>query len=165
MSVEETVEQLLGPVLETINVDLVDVDYKGGNLKVVVNRVDGVDTATLVQVNRLVSPLLDQHDPIPGRYTLEVTSPGLERRLRRLKHYTDAIGEQVVIKLFPERDVRRLRGELTAVGEDWVTVTVTEIDGVELTTPESRDVVLADISSARTVFEWGPQPKPGKAKK
>src|SRR5688572_26160369 len=107
MSVEERVDELLSPVVATLDVELVDVELAGGILRLTVDRPDrrdredGVTTDQLAKVNRLVGPLLDQHDPIPGRYTLEVSSPGLERSLKRPDHYRRAVGEVVVVKLGP----------------------------------------------------------------
>jgi ribosome maturation factor RimP len=95
--------------------------------------------------------VLDELDPVPGKYTLEVSSPGLERTLRTPDHYRRAIGEKVRIKLRAELEgTRRIEGVLTDAGDDGVTV-------------DDRRVSYADIDRARTVFEWGPTPKPGKA--
>ncbi len=191
MSVQERVHDLLDGVVATLDVELVDVEFTGGTLRVTVDAEGGVTTESLAEVNRLISPILDQHDPVPGRYTLEVSSPGLERPLRRHDHYRRAIGEQVVVKLVPAADVRRLRGTLLALddplGADTdptgpaptdpepvetdagpdpapgpaITIEVVEIDGVELDDPVERRVELDEVASARTLFEWGPTPKPG----
>ncbi|MEL7156269.1 MAG: ribosome maturation factor RimP [Actinomycetota bacterium] len=164
MTVEAIVHDLLVGVVEQVGVELIDVEYAGGSLRVTVDAEGGVTTEQLAQVNRLVSPILDQHDPIPGRYTLEVSSPGLERPLRTPAHFARAVGEQVVIKRGPDAEPRRLRGTLTASDDTTATVEVVEIDGVELAEPAAHQVELATVDSARTVFDWGPQPKPGQPK-
>lgn len=163
MSVQDRVHDLLDPVVATLDVELVDVEFAGGTLRVTIDRDGGVTTESLAEVNRLISPILDQHDPIPGRYTLEVSSPGLERKLKRPDHYRRAIGEQVLVKLVPDAAHRRLRGQLVAVDASPGTVDldVVEVDGVELDEPERRQVPLSEVTTARTVFEWGPAPKPG----
>lgn len=169
MSVTDNVIDLLEPVVATLGVELVDVEFNGGLLRVTVDQDGGITTDVLAKVNRNISPILDQHDPIPGRYTLEVSSPGVERRLNTLAHYRRAIGENVIVKLFPGHEQRRIRGELIAVDDtasgadhDFVTVDAVETDGVDLAEVARFEIALADVSKARTVFDWGPAPKPGK---
>ena len=67
---------------ETLGLDLYDVEFSTGTLNVVVTRAGGVDPEALATANRAISEWLDANDPIAGRYTLDVSSPGLERRLR-----------------------------------------------------------------------------------
>ncbi len=89
-------------------------------------------------------------------YALEVSSPGLERPLRRREHFVRAIGATVSVKhRIADGSVVRERGTLTAA--DAVQITV-ETDGA----PQA--ITYDDIVQARTVFDWGPAPKPGKAK-
>ncbi len=172
--VADRVLQLLAPVVATADVELLDVEWTGGTLRLVIDEPEdrrgvvdepedrrGVTTAKLAAVNRLVSPILDQHDPVPGRYTLEVSSPGVERPLRRLEHYRRAIGEDVVLKLVPDVGPRRLRGGLRSVDEEHVVVEVVEMDGVDLDQSDSQRIDIAHIKSARTVFDWSPTPKKG----
>ena len=168
MTFVEEVERLLAPIVATAGVELVEVVYHSGNLRVVIDREGGIDTESLTQVSRLISPILDQNDPVPGRYTLEVSSPGLERPLRKLSHFERAVGEEIVAKMVGGSEKRRYRGELAQVhsadGTDGETITikVKEIDGVELAEPETQVLSLDKIDKARTVFSWGPSPKPGK---
>ncbi len=164
MSVEDRVQDLLEPIVATVGVELVDVEFNGGTLRVTVDRDDGITTESLAEVNRLVSPVLDQHDPIPGRYTLEVSSPGLERPLKTLSHYQRAEGEEIIVKLVPSAEQRRLKGRLLSIdaeGDTTLALEVTEVDGVDLPESERRQVAVVDVASARTVFDWGPAPKPG----
>ncbi len=152
---------LLAPIVATAGVELLDVEWTGGTLRVVLDHEDGVNTDSLTTVNRLISPILDQHDPVPGRYTLEVSSPGVERPLRRLEHFRRAIGEEIVVKTIATVEPRRVKGELQSVADSSLTIDVTEVDGVDLTEAEPRVLALADVSTARTVFDWGPTPKLG----
>lgn len=162
MSVSDEVQDLLGPIVATLGVELLETEYTGGLLRLTIDAEAGVTTAQLAEVNRTVSPLLDQHDPVPGRYTLEVSSPGLERALKKSGHFRRAVGETITIKLNPDREPRRIKGKLTVVDDDVVTVTANQVDGVDLAGPKEHQVSLFDIATARTVFEWGPSPKPGK---
>ena len=179
ITVEERVHELLAPIVATLGIELLDVEYNSSALRLTIEEADGgVTTGRLAEVNRLISPILDQHDPIPGRYTLEVSSPGLERPLKRAEHFRRAIGETIVVKLQPEHRPRRLRGSLLSVDETApadsdlstvgspgtatsIVIDMVEVDGVELDEPEQRTVELSAIDRARTVFEWGPGPKPG----
>jgi ribosome maturation factor RimP len=168
MSVQEQVHDLLAPIVATLGLELLDVDFSGSSLRLTVDEpAGGITTERLAEVNRMVSPILDQHDPVPGRYTLEVSSPGLERPLKRTEHFQRAVGEEIVVKLVPEAQPRRIRGALQAVepgasgGGATLAIDAVEIDGVELDEPEPRVVDVDTIAKARTVFEWGPAPKPG----
>lgn len=160
MGVVERVQPLVDPILADLGLDLYDLEHAGGILKVVVDKEGGVDLESLSLVTRLLSRELDHTDPIPGRYTLEVTSPGLERNLRTPAHFRRAVGTLVSIRTLPHAaGERRLQGILVAADDTSVTVRGTEA-GADL--GEERTVALADIERARTVFEWGGAPKPGK---
>ncbi len=87
------------------DLELYDVEFSTGTLNVVVNRPGGVDVEALTSANRTISEWLDANDPIPGRFTLDVSSPGLERRLRTVTHFKSAVGEVVTL--------RELRGKRT----------------------------------------------------
>ncbi len=115
----------------------------------------GITLDSLSLATRLISRELDHEDPIAGHYTLEVTSPGLERQLRTPAHYQREVGKTITIRLRdPHADPRRFQGALTAADDR--TATLLLDDGTE------RVVSIDDVDKARTVFEWGPKPKPGK---
>jgi ribosome maturation factor RimP len=159
MAVTDRVTEIVSPLLGSLGVDLIDVEHASGRLRVTVDQQGGIDSGVLTAATRAVSRALDEHDPVPGRYTLEVSSPGLERPLRTREHFERAIGEEVALRLVAgvEGD-RRVRGELRSVDGDAVVVSVGSDDGERL----DRRIALDEIDRARTVFEWGPAPKPGK---
>ena len=97
----ERVRQLVAPLLTEPDLVLYDVEYTGGTLKVVLDRPGGVDMGSITAVTRAVSAALDEADIVPSSYTLEVSSPGLERSLRTPEHFAGAIGREVRIKLRP----------------------------------------------------------------
>lgn len=177
MSIETTVAELLEPVVATLDVEILDIEWNGNSLRVVVDRTwgpdevidktNGITTQQLADVNRLIGPILDQHDPVPGRYTLEVSSPGVERKLTKLEHYRRAVGEQVVIKMLPKFEPRRVKGELKSLDEAAGSIDVVgdEIDGIDQAAPEVITIDIASVQKARTSFDWGPAPKPGGPKK
>jgi ribosome maturation factor RimP len=123
-----------------------------------------VDLDALANANRELSRALDELDPFPGAYTLEVSSPGLERRLRTAAHFGRAIGETVTIRTLPgtaSDAARRVRGVLCAADDAGCTLEGPEVpDG-------SMRITYDQIERARTVFEWGSDraAKPGKGAK
>jgi ribosome maturation factor RimP len=138
----------LRPLLTPLGLDLYDVEFSAGTLNVVVNQPGGVDLEALTKANRTISEWLDANDPVAGRFTLDVSSPGLERRLRTPEHFKSAVGEVVTLReLRGDEPTRRLEG--TVVDADDTTVSLDD---------RERGVVvirLDSIERARTVFEWG----------
>ena len=146
---------LLAPVLADSALELIDVEVRSGVVLVTVDREGGVDLEALTQANRAVSNLLDEHDPFPGHYTLEVSSPGVERTLRTPAHFARAIGEKVSVKTRPQVEGdRRLTGTLVASDDRGLVLRIE--DGPM----GDRRLGYADIDRARTVFEWGPAARP-----
>jgi ribosome maturation factor RimP len=159
----ERVRDVVLPLLTERQLDLYDIELAGPVLKVVVDRPagesGGLDLDVLADATRAVSRALDEADPIAGHYTLEVTSPGLERPLRTPRHFVRAVGEAVNVKVTAaaaaETGERRVAGVLATADDEGITVRSDD-------PPAERRVSYADIERARTVFEWGPAEKPGK---
>jgi ribosome maturation factor RimP len=147
----------LTPIVESLGLSVYDVTLTGGprqTLAVVVDRPGGVDLEAIETATRTVSAALDALDPVKGRYLLEVSSPGLERTLRTPEHFGHAIGEVVTCKARDaDGHVERLRGTLVTAGAGTLTIRTETGD---------REVALDAVESAKTVFEWGPAPKPGR---
>lgn len=158
MDTADRIRDLVAPLVDDAGAELYDVEHLGGVLRVTVDRAQGgVDMGIIGGLTREISRLLDDVDPIAGHYTLEVSSPGLERPLRRPEHFTRAIGTTVAIKsLAGTEGDRRVRGQITAADDDAVWIAP---EGAE--PGDVRRFAFANIERARTVFEWGPQPKPG----
>jgi ribosome maturation factor RimP len=158
MTVADRVRDVVLPLLTERDLDLYDIDVAGPVVKVVVDRPTGLDLDVLADATRAVSRALDEADPIAGAYTLEVSSPGLERRLRTPRHFARAVGESVKIKLTPAAGnarggERRLEGEVAAADDAGVTLRTGSGD---------ERLAYDDIDRAHTVFVWAPAPKPGK---
>ncbi len=149
MSVEGSVRDLLVPLFQGRELEIYDLAFGGGVLRIIVDKPGGVSLDEVADASKVASRLLDDSDLVPGRYTLEITSPGLERPLRRPEHYARAVGEAVSVKLRPQaQGERRIQGVLTGYDEDGITV---EDNGV------ARRMAFSDITKARTVFEWRPK--------
>jgi ribosome maturation factor RimP len=159
MTVADRVRDIVLPLLDARHLELYDLEVAGQLLKVVVDKPGGLDLDAISDATRAVSRALDEADPIARAYTLEVTSPGLERTLRTPAHFAGAVGETVKIKVVAgasSAGERRVSGELAAADDDGVTVrTGTGSDGA----PIEQRLAFADIERARTVFEWGPGAK------
>src|SRR5437763_8752414 len=141
------VQELIEPILTASDVELVDVELQAGVLAISIDRPGGIDLEAISQVASTISVVLDEHDPVPGRYTLEVSSPGLERPLRTPAHFRRFVGTTVSVRTQPEVEgERRLQGTLDAADDDGITVA-------------GRRLGYSEIERARTVFEWGPTPK------
>ena len=155
------VRALIEPIASDLQLDLYDLEQRGGTLRVTLDTPPGsessVDLDQLALATRLIGREFDHDDPMPGKYTLEVTSPGVERTLRTPAHFRREIGKELTIRLANvDAEQRRVQGVLVAADDTTATLRV-DVDG-ELV---DRVVQLDDIDRARTVFEWGPQPKPG----
>jgi ribosome maturation factor RimP len=146
-------ETPLRSLLSDLGLDLYDLEMTKGTLHVVVNKPGGVDLESLTRANRSVSEWLDEHDPIAGRFTLDVSSPGLERKLRTPAHFATTVGEVVTLREMRDGEpTRRLEGTVVAVEGD--AVTLDDAEHGRLSVP------IARIERARTVFKWGAEAKP-----
>ena len=136
------------PYVAAEGIELDDVEVLGGGqiVRVTLDAEEPVGVDMIAELSRGIGRLLDADDPIDGAYTLEVSSPGLERKLTRQRHYEKAIGSQVKVKTFaPVSDEKSHTGVLRAADGDGFVV---DVDG------EPREFAYGDISSARTVFVW-----------
>lgn len=136
---------LLEPLVEQLGFELVDIEANagrgGGMLRLYLDRAAGVGVDDCERVSREVSALLDVEDPMPGQYTLEVSSPGADRVLRKHAHFERFRGERVKVELAVPRDGRRrYTGTLVAVSDRGIEL---EVDG------ETVAVDLAAIDRAR----------------
>ncbi len=155
-SVQDRLWDMIEPHVAAVGVDLDDLEVLNGGqiVRVTLDTPDadsdplGVDV--IAELSRGIGRMLDAEDPIQGAYTLEVSSPGLERKLRRKTHYDKSIGRIVKIKTFaPIDDQKTHIGPLLSADDDSFVV---DVDG------NQRQITYTDVSTARTVFVWE---KPG----
>ena len=162
----DVIVRSVAPAVAAIGLDLYDVEISGSGrarvLRVLVDREGGIDLDGIAAATEAVSPLLDAPPldaAIPGPYALEVSSPGLERPLRTPAHFAGARGTTVSVKIRAGDDTpaRRVRG---VVGE-------TDESGFDLVLDDgsTQHLGYGDVAQARTVFEWGPQPRRAKSQK
>ncbi|MEA2017268.1 MAG: ribosome maturation factor RimP [Campylobacterota bacterium] len=144
MELEESIKL----AVEGCGVDLYDItqtkEHKVNILRVYISHKDGVNLDKCAHVSRMISPLLDIEEPIHGKYNLEVSSPGIERKLKTLHHFKCSIGSDVKVKNY-STDI--LKGKLLDVSDDG-TITINDIDNGEKT------VSFDEVLSASTYFNW-----------
>ena len=139
--------KLLEPTVERLVYELADLEVrlggKGGLIRVFIDKPEGIDLDDCETVSRAVSALLDVEDPVPGNYSLEVSSPGLDRKLTKVEHFQRFEGETVKVQMrFPIEGRRRFRGTLVSSDDENIVV---EVDG------ESHSLPLKTIDTARLV--------------
>lgn len=123
------VEALIRPLVIAEGCELWGVDLvasgRYSTLRIYIDREEGVSVDDCAAVSRRVSALFDVEEPISGQYTLEVSSPGMDRMLFHLEHYAESVGETVDIRLSQSFEGRRkLTGILAGVEEDEIVVQV-----------------------------------------
>ena len=139
--------KLVEPLVEQLGFELADLELRTGGrdgiLRIFIDKADGIGIEDCEEVSRRVSAILDVEDPVQSDYTLEVSSPGLDRTLTKLAHFQRFMGQDVKVKLrFPLEGRRNYRGALKVADEDKIEV---EVDG------ESFSLPLATIESARLI--------------
>jgi ribosome maturation factor RimP len=153
----EGMRGVLAPVLDAMGLRCYDVEFTGsGRARVVRVSVEdpngNLDVEKLSLASRAVERVTDEL--IDGHYELEVSSPGVERELRRPEHFERAVGESITVKHDATGTTVRERGVLVAADHDTITV--------RLDTGDERTIGYDALRAARTIFEWGPTPRPGR---
>ena len=142
MTLEESIEM----TVKGCGVELYDIvttkEHERNIFRIFITSPEGVNLDKCAEVSRLVSPILDIDEPMGGKYNLEVSSPGIERKLKKTQHYKASIGDKVKVKDF---DKNTLTGELIAADDNEITIK----------TEHGEEIITYDeISSASTYYEW-----------
>ena len=141
---QDEIEQLFRPTIEDMGYELWGCEYlaqgKHSLLRVYIDKAEGIGVTDCEQVSRQVSALLDVDDPIPGNYSLEVSSPGIPRPLFNSAHYQRYIGQDVHIKLYkPVVGKRKHSGTIVSADEGTL---VLDVDGTQ------QDFLFSNIVKA-----------------
>lgn len=151
MAVQDELKALLKPAIEALGFEFVGVEYlsnpKDRRVRIFIDRApDGVSIDDCATVSHEVSALLDVEDPVAGHYSLEVSSPGVERPLFDAEQYAAFEGDEAVLQLFaPVEGRRKLSGTLRGVRDDRVVI---EVEG------QSIEVPLDTIRRAHLKPDW-----------
>lgn len=142
MNLEESIKM----VVEGCGAELYDIvsvkENKNSIFRVLVTQKGGISLDKCAEISRMLSPVLDIEEPMQGNYILEVSSPGIERKLKKPQHFISSVGEKVRVKDF-DKDV--LCGELLSADEN----------EIKIKTDHGDELITYDeISSASTYFEW-----------
>lgn len=145
----EQLRELLAPVVAGVGYQLWELEYMprsgGGLLRLYIDSANGISLDDCERVSRAVSETLDATDPIPGHYTLEVSSPGLDRVLRTREHFERFAGERVKLEMMqPIEGRKRFAGRLLGVGASDITL---ELESGRISLP------IEDIHRARLAPE------------
>ena len=139
-------ESILGPGAEALGYQIVSVEMAGGDssiVRVYIDSDDGITVDDCAKASHQFSAILDVEDPISNKYTLEVSSPGIDRPLAKPEHFKAVVGQDVKIKMSVLVDGRRrFTGELIEANEEFVVV---EVDG------EQSELPYNDMDRARLV--------------
>jgi ribosome maturation factor RimP len=143
----DELQELLVPTIEGLGYELMDLEAQlsggSGVLRIFIDKSEGIGVEDCEKVSLAVSALLDVEDPVPGQYDLEVSSPGLDRKLTKREHFQRFEGEAIKVQMrFPIEGRRRFRGTLVSSDKENIVV---EVDG------ESHSLPLATIDTARLV--------------
>ena len=162
-TVVERVRALAAPIVADLGLEIYDLEMVSGVLRLSIDsppgQPSGVTLDNIALASRLVSRELDHNDPMPGRYTLEVSSPGLERPLRTPRHFQREINKVVSVRLHHAIDARRrLQGVLLRADDRGIAMCLDDT-GTEMS------VSYDDIERARTVFVWGAEKPAGRGEK
>lgn len=149
-SIEEKVEKLLQPKIEEIGYELYDVEYskEGKNyyLRIYIDKNEGIDLNDCEIVSSQITDILDQADYIKEQYYLEVSSPGIERNIRKEKHLKQNIGKEIAIKLFKKdsNGKKEYKGILKKYNEQFIT----------LENEQEEQIERKNIAQIKTIYNW-----------
>jgi ribosome maturation factor RimP len=149
-STVDLIEELITPSVQESGMELVDVDFvkEGGSwyLRIFIDKPGGIGIEDCSYLSQKIDRLLDEKDPIPQAYHLEVSSPGIEKPLKKLSDYNRFTGSLAVITTFvPFDGKKKITGRIVAARDDNI---VLDFDGNELTIP------FTQVASARLKAEF-----------
>ena len=148
-TVEERVREIVSPLIESMGLELWGIRYRGGRdhgvLQIFVDSEDGVNADKCGELADLISPALDVADPIGPAYTLEVSSPGMDRILFTRDQALRYVGELVKAELrIPQDGRRRIQGTLNGIGDDGMVV-IEEDGGAQIEAAFSNIAVMRAV--------------------
>lgn len=148
-NIEEKVSSLLKEKINLLGYDLYDVEYvKEGKdyfLRIYIDKETGIDLNDCEKVSNEINDMLDESNIVKEQYFLEVSSPGIERILRKDEHLQANIGKQVEVKLFkPIEKQKQFIGELEAFTENTVDIKTEEIISID----------RKNIAQIKTIYDW-----------
>lgn len=159
-NIEERVEKLLKPTIEKIGYDLYDVEYakEGKNyfLRIFIDKPQGIDLKDCEKVNDAINNLLDEADYIKEQYFLEVSSPGIERVLKKERHLEQNKGKEVQIKLFQKDNEgkKEYQGILQDFTEEKIRIQLEDTSKDNYMKEKIVELERKNIAQIKTIYHW-----------
>ncbi len=124
MELDKKIKQDIGMIVESLGLKVYDIEYTASKISIFIEREDGnVSIKDCEEVSKNVSVMLDVNDPINHPYTLEVSSPGINRRLRKREHFLKAIGKKCYVRTHRAVDLNKVfRGILESYNDNSIVV-------------------------------------------
>jgi ribosome maturation factor RimP len=145
---EHKLVRIVEPVLKDMGFNLVLLEFKGGVLQILAEdpRSGNLSLDDCTAINKMLSPLLEVEDPIPGAYTLEISSPGIDRPLMKAGDFAKYAGYEAKVELDESMDgQRRFRGKIVGVKDEFVTMLVDKVEHrIEIGAMKKARLVLTD---------------------
>lgn len=145
-SLEKKIEDLVKPIIENLGYKVYDVMYqkegKDNYLRIFIDKESGIDLNDCEKVNDSINDILDEKDYIKAQYYLEISSPGLERNLRRDEQFLESIGKKVEVHLYNSVNKSKvITGILNEFNKKDILIDDIKID-------------KSNIASAKTIYNW-----------
>lgn len=164
-NIENKVEDLIKEKIEAIGYELYDIEYikegKDYYLRIYIDNKNGISLEDCEKVSNEINGTLDNANIISGQYYLEVSSPGVERIIRKDKHLQDNIGKEIEIKLFKkdEEGNKIYTGKLKSYNEESISIEKTDeiennINQKEQIASEEKEISRKEIAQIKTIYKW-----------
>lgn len=156
-SIEDRVEKLVKPAIENIGYSVYDVEYckEGKNyyLRIFIDNENGINLTDCEKVSNEINDILDEANYIKEQYYLEVSSPGIERVLKKDKHLEQNIGNEINIKLFKkdEDGKKEYQGTLESFNNDIIKI---EQNTQDMNKEKYIEIERKNIAQIKTVYNW-----------
>ncbi len=144
-------KETLKKIIEDCGVSLYDtqITSEGENkiFRVFISHKDGITLEHCTKVTKIISPILDIDPPMSGKYTLEVSSPGIDRQLTKIENFENSINDLVKLKIQTDNENQKIKAKILKVEDNQIFV-------YDKTNKEERVIDFKDVLKAKTYFEW-----------
>lgn len=149
--IEEKVEEIVTPIINNLGYEIYDVIYtkegKDNYLRIFIDNDQPITLDDCEKVNDGITEILDETNIIKEQYFLEISSPGVERHIRKEKHYQQSIGKEINVKVFkPINKKKEIAGILKSIDKQNIIIQQENLEEVKLE--------IDNISSAKRIFKW-----------
>ncbi len=144
-------KKTLKKIIEDCGVSLYDTQITSEGeqkiFRVFISHPEGINLEQCTKVTKIISPILDIDPPMSGKYTLEVSSPGIDRQLTKIDNFENSINDLVKFKIKTDSDNEKIKAKILKVEDNQIFV-------YDKTNKKDRVINFADVIKAKTYFEW-----------